>query len=56
MMNRSKLHLLAAGAMLLASASTLQAEGVQWAESFKKAKKQAKESGLLIMVDFYADW
>ena len=42
MMDRSRLHLLAAGVILLASASTVSAEGVQWAKSFNKAKKQAK--------------
>jgi len=56
MMDRSRLHLLAAGVILLASASAVSAEGVQWAKSFNKAKKQAKESGRLMMVDFYADW
>ena len=47
---------LTGAAALLAWTAGAGADGVHWAESFSKAKKKAKESGSLMMVDFWADW
>ena len=56
MRSSSLVGALAGVAAMAAWSPAAGADGVQWAESFSKAKKKARESGSLMMVDFWAEW
>lgn len=41
---------------LLALPLSASAADINWAPSYRDAKKAAKEAGTLMMIDFYTDW
>ncbi len=43
------------GAVLVSSAGA-DAAKIKWATSYSDARKTAKDTGALMMIDFYADW
>ena len=45
------------GAVLVSSAGAEAGPAkIKWAKSYSDARKMAKDSGALMMIDFYADW
>ena len=41
---------------VLVSATGADAAKIKWATSYSDARKVAKDTGALMMIDFYADW
>jgi hypothetical protein len=47
---------LAAAGVLFALVGQAAAGEIEWGTSYTKGKKAAKESGRLMMIDFWAEW
>ena len=46
-----------AGAVLVSSAAADAGPAkIEWVKSYSDATKMAKDTGALMMIDFYADW
>jgi hypothetical protein len=56
MVTRCRVGLLAGVGALLGLVGVAGAGEIEWGTSYTQAKKAAKESGQLMMIDFWADW
>ena len=49
-------HLAAGMSLCCMVAGSARADQIKWAASYNKAKKAAKESGRLMMINFWTEW